>query len=301
MPSRTHRLALTFVALLVSASGMTVTSAAATVGTALAAGTSWKLQRSPNATLPGGQMDWISCSSAAAAAAVGTNLNTSGLNVTLAERWNGVSWQREATPNPPGETGLDSPVLLGVSCAAAHFCAAVGTDTKDFTETIMADVWDGRSWKSQSVPTPPGTTSAGLNAVSCISAKSCEAVGFYIDNSGESILAERWDGTSWHLQPAPNPSGSTIAQLAGISCVSAISCEAVGSFGNGSGTFFGLAELWNGTSWQPQSMPVSTVASSLSCSSARFCEAVGSGVAPMWNGTSLQGQPAPLPARPSEC
>jgi hypothetical protein len=296
MPARTHRAGLIVVAMLTAASGMAVTSAAATVGTARAAGTSWKLQRSPNAALPGGQIDSVSCSSAHACTAVGTNINTSGLNVTLAERWNGVSWQREATPNPAGETtASDSPVLLGVSCAKPHFCEAVGTYTKDFTETILADVWEGRSWKTQSVPTPPGTTSVGLNAVSCTSAKSCEAVGFYIDNSGESILADGWNGRSWHLQSVPRQSGSTLNRLVGISCVSATSCQAVGSYDDGSGNTFGLAASWNGASWQLRTMPVSVLPDSVSCASATFCEAVGPGVAARWNGTSWRAQSFPVP------
>jgi hypothetical protein len=296
VPGLMRRLALIFTVSLAAMPAMSGASAVATTRAGPAASSSWKLRPSPNVTLPGGQIDSVSCSSAHACTAVGTNLNTSGLNVTLAERWNGVSWQRQATPNPPGDTtASDSPVLLGVSCAVAHFCEAVGTSTKNNTETILADVWRGRAWTSQAVPTPPGTTSAGLNAVSCSSATSCEAVGFYVDNSGEWILADRWNGTSWHLQSVPRQSGSTLNRLVGISCAAATSCEAVGSSHDGSGNAAGLAASWNGVSWQLQTMPDPMLPDSVSCTSPTFCEAVGPAAAATWNGTSWQSQSFPVP------
>jgi hypothetical protein len=50
-------------------------------------------------------------------------LNDSGVDVTLAERWNGSSWAIQSTPNP---TGARSNILYGVSCPSTTACTAVG-------------------------------------------------------------------------------------------------------------------------------------------------------------------------------
>lgn len=42
-----------------------------------------------------------------------------------------------------------------------------------------------------------------------------------------AALAEAWNGSSWTVQPTPNPDG--YASLAAISCTSASACTAVGS------------------------------------------------------------------------
>jgi hypothetical protein len=41
-------------------------------------------------------------------------------------------------------------------------------------------------------------------------------------------LAEAWNGTSWSVQPVPNPQGSTATFLNGVACSSAGVCTAVG-------------------------------------------------------------------------
>jgi hypothetical protein len=60
---------------------------------AQADGTTWTVVPSPNVTLPGGNIQSVSCSAPKACTAVGTNLDASGINVTLAERWDRTSWQ----------------------------------------------------------------------------------------------------------------------------------------------------------------------------------------------------------------
>ena len=55
---------------------------------------------------------------------------------------------------------------------------------------------------------------------------------------------EAWNGTSWAIQPAPNPGGASTASsafLQGVSCVSASTCTAAGDYYNGSG-YLTLAE-----------------------------------------------------------
>ena len=86
---------------MVAAPLVVILAGASAVGASAAADPTWTVANSANATLTGGNIESVSCSSATACTAVGTDLNPSGVDVTLAERWDGTSWQRQATPNPP--------------------------------------------------------------------------------------------------------------------------------------------------------------------------------------------------------
>jgi hypothetical protein len=68
-------------------------------------------------------------------------------------------------------------------------------------------------------------------------------------------LAERWNGSSWAIQPIPNPTGATFSLMTGLSCPSTSICVAVGYYVNSSGIQVTLAERWNGASWAVKSTP----------------------------------------------
>lgn len=111
----------------------------------------------------------------------------------------------------------------------------------------------GTGWVIQPTPIPSGTTTSHLTGVSCTSASACTAVGFYSTSSGSRALAERWNGTSWKIQPTPSSANpEDFLLLFSVSCTSATSCTAVGSSGGRP-----LAERWNGTSWKIQPTPPS--------------------------------------------
>ena len=121
---------------------------------------------------------------------------------------------RPRQANPP------TAALSSVSCASPTTCEAVGSG--------LAEGWDGSSWTIQNTPnTPIGN---GLTSVSCTSASACEAVGSSgtstLGHPGGTTLAEAWNGASWSLQSGPNLAGGT---LSAVSCVSATTCEAVGT------------------------------------------------------------------------
>ncbi len=194
------------VAALVSAASVLPSGLVLAPADAASASTTWGIQPSPNVTLPGGQIRSVSCPSATSCTAVGSYLTTSGITGTLSETWDGTSWQKQATPNPAGDTTpAVSPALLGVSCPVAGFCEAVGSYSDGPTGIMLAEAWDGTSWTIQSVPSPAGSTSAGLSGVSCTSATFCEAVGSFSTGAGQVPLAETWNGTSWQVQSVPGP------------------------------------------------------------------------------------------------
>jgi hypothetical protein len=164
---------------------------------------------------------------------------------TLVEFWNGTGWRFVVSPNPGNYSGLS-----GVSCSSDRSCVAVGNysyGTGSAASTLsrtLIESWNGTAW---AVVPGPGPSVAYLYGVSCVSARSCKAVGDYRISSGlRRALVESWNGTSWSVVPGPSPSAG---YLYGVSCVSVRSCEAVGESANVTGTVQALVESWNGRVW----------------------------------------------------
>jgi hypothetical protein len=157
---------------------------------------------------------------------------------------------------------------------------------------------------SSALDATPGP-SFGLDAVSCVSASDCIAVGG--SNYGFTV-AERWNGSRWMAMATPRPKGSVPGGfLSGIACVSASDCIAVGQYESFTLGYLSLAEHWNGTVWAIMPMPRVTVLGSaagasraavagtnpalsgVSCVGASNCLAVGStgfvSLVERWNGT----------------
>jgi hypothetical protein len=147
-------------------------------------------------------------------------------------------------------------------------------------------------------PNPSGAATSNLSGVSCTSASACIAVGGSTTGTSDEMLAERWNGKVWTIQPTPSPSGAQDTSLFGVSCTSASACTAVGYYASGT-TSLPLAERWNGTTWAIQKMPNPSSGTQdgflfgVSCSSASACTAVGStdaiagpqiALAEHWNG-----------------
>jgi hypothetical protein len=168
--------------------------------------------------------------------------------------------------------------LEAVTCLSAKKCTAVGAARSG----ALAENWNGAKWAREPAPPSPGTN-ALLSAVSCTSATACTAVGSYTPKSRKETsltLAERWNGKAWKYEPTPNPAGTSLAELVGVSCSSVTTCVAVGEVDTKSKPQLMLAEGWNGKKWvlEPTPEPTGVVVSSLasvSCSSATSCVAVG--------------------------
>jgi hypothetical protein len=116
--------------------------------------------------------------------------------------------------------------------------------------------------------------------VSCVSPRSCTAVGFANRTSGGTTLAERWNGTRWTIQRTPTPAAAAAVQLVGVSCASARICTAVGYFAITTGIDVMLAERWTGTGWTIQRTLYPAGAryvqlAGVSCATPRSCTAVG--------------------------
>jgi hypothetical protein len=239
-------------------------------------GTRWSLVPSPQ---PGGDdhLYGVSCTSATACVAVGSYYNTSrSLGETLIESWDGTRWS--VVPSPNQVTSPDSGNgLAAVSCASATMCMAVGTYSpgSPVLKTLF-ESWDGTRWSI--VPSPSPGSNPVLDSISCGSATACMAAGtYYKRKSGvtSSNLVESWDGTRWSVVPSPNRAGYD--ELTGVSCVSAASCMAVGSY-DLTTVAQTVIESWDGTRWSLVPSPNQTGFNQLygvSCTSAATCTAVG--------------------------
>ena len=271
---------------------------------------SWSVKAPPNPTgAQASALQAVSCAADSSCTAAGFDRNSTGVPVTLAERWNGTGWRIQSTPNP---TGAKESYLDGVSCPSTVACTAVGYDTDGGGIPVtLAEVWNGSSWTIQSTPNPAGATASVLNGgVSCTSSSACTAVGIYRNSSGATVtLAERWNGGSWTIQSTPNPSRAKASALNGVSCTTDSACSAAGYYTDTAGTIVTLAERWN-AGWTIQSIPNPTDANDsalneVSCTTASTCTAIGQyhnsvGVqvtlAEVWNGSSWAIQSTPNPS-----
>jgi hypothetical protein len=243
-------------------------------------GTEWSIQSSPNPSEARASFLWgVSCSSSTACTAVGEYTNSSGVNVPLAERWNGTEWVIQTTPNPSGSTATS---LQNVSCPTASTCMAVGYYNDSSGWHQLAERWNGTEWSIQSTVTPGGSAYAFFQGVSCTSATECTAVGYYYAASAGvyATFPEKWNGSEWSVEGMTNPSGAKGSYLRQVSCTSSTACTAVGEYVNSSGTTVTLAQRWNGTEWKLQTPPnpsgaQESVLNGVSCTSSTECKAIG--------------------------
>lgn len=218
-------------------------------------GTRWRVQAIPGPKgASSSALHAVSCTSRAACTAVGHYETAAGRVFTVAERWNGARWAIQAAPRPAGVTTAQ---FLGVSCATARTCTAVGYTTGPRGTRPLAERWNGTAWHAQAVPLPHGSPGAILAAVSCTSPRACTATGGSFSAAGPT-LAERWNGTRWRVQRTPFPANFRTSrqqlELNGVSCVSATACTASGAYAPGGHPAYYI-EAWNGHSWRLVTAP----------------------------------------------
>ncbi len=262
----------------------------------------WSIVSSPNTSATQhNALRGVTCVSASECWAVGYYLADNAAQ-TLIERWDGTSWTIVSSPNT---SATQSNFLLGVTCASASECWAVGYYYNDnvISQTLI-ERWDGTSWAIVGSPNTSASDYNSLSGVTCVSASECWAVGYYFtsDNFVDQTLIERWDGISWSIISSPNTSTTEANVVLGVTCVSASECWAAGYY-------YGLDDLisrtlierWDGTSWtivnSPNTNTLSNVLLGVTCGSASDCWAVGNyavtgsvlqTLIERWNGTSWE-------------
>jgi hypothetical protein len=263
--------------------------------TADAAG--WSVTSVPPPAVGQGALSGVSCPAANACTAVGIAEPEGSATFPLTEGWHGSAWSLEANP-ANGATGA---LLYGVSCPVLDDCLAVGAAGPAHADTY-AEAWNGSGWSIVPIPSKHSGVfvADALSGISCHSPTACVAVGDMTNSAGTvgKLLAEHWNGTQWTLMQPP---GSVHGSFAADSCTAAKACVVVGSVGNPATLGVKpLIERWNGHAWKREPGPASVkkgYLSSISCTSARACTAVGAKAAgPLivrWNGKHWTLQKAP--------
>ena len=198
-------------------------------------GSTWSVVASPTPppSMANPDLVGVSCIGSSNCQAVGYYSDALDAPQTLVESWTGGEWSISPSPSPGNGHGTQ---LLGVSCATASSCVAVGYHAA--VPKPLIESWNGSTW---SVVKSPNPTSAGtdLFGVSCKKANQCVAVGGYNPHPGskEKTLVESWQGTSWYITPSPSPEGignpypqPGLPELDGVSCSSSDNCIAVGHY-----------------------------------------------------------------------
>jgi hypothetical protein len=134
----------------------------------------------------------VSCVSKSLCIAIGGESTSGGSESrqVLAERWNGKRWSLQQTPS---SAGVSKPDLAGLSCLFGSFCVGAGGYTSANKNQQLAELWDGRTWSMEFPPAPPDASSI-LESVSCVSVKSCIAVGGFTPGGSNifQTLAENY-------------------------------------------------------------------------------------------------------------
>lgn len=251
-------------------------------------GTAWTVQHSPAISgTRDGSLEDVACLAGGGCLATGNATTLSYASESVGEWWTGTKWNLLTTPNYPYADQQGQ--FTGVSCPAAKACEAFGYYNSSLlsTQPVSAS-WNGSKWAVNAAISAPRYVQT--TGISCSSATSCMAVG---DHGGGRIppWAEVWDGTNWTKADPPPPSGRyTSLELSGVSCASATFCVTLGTV-EAHGGNYAYAYRWNGSAWTVMPMPnvPDATLSAVSCLSADWCMAVGSGsnwVAETWNGTA---------------
>jgi hypothetical protein len=182
-----------------------------------------------------------------------------------------------------------SSALNGVSCppGVTNNCYAVGDYEVNNSFSALIEHWNGSSWSIVSTSGPAGSSSSGLNSVSCPSVTYCMAVGGYSSGGDVFPLVYTWGNApgvtllSFAQQSVPlKPDEQGF--LNDVSCQSSTFCVAVGGSGPAGHPIFtsALQEVWKGAGFTEQQGGAGSQNARLnavSCAPAQssFCMAVG--------------------------
>ena len=148
-------------------------------------GSAWSVVASPDASTSTNVLDDVSCPSAGACVAVGTFYNGSEFQL-LTMSGDGTSWS--LLPNP----GLHADGT-GVTCSSATNCTEVGASG-------LVNAWDGKTWAPVPTPASPDPVRR-LNAISCLPASVCMAVGYHTEASLSETFTEEGCSTATAAPP----------------------------------------------------------------------------------------------------
>lgn len=236
------------------------------------------------ATIPGTKQVW----------AVGTKFDPTNGQQPLIECWDGKAWQIIPSPLIPGLPEAPTNILHSVVAISKNNAWATGVYNKGSQlQAELIEHWDGKQWSIVSGASIPGSNNAWLYGVTACSANDVWAVGATIGSTGDTALAEHWNGQSWQLVQTP----PVTTALKSVTCVPhSNQVWAVGEAG--------AIERWDGTSWQVIASPSAATFTGVTALSATNAWVVGAqngqGLIEHWNGTSWNVVSQPVPSTMNE-
>lgn len=225
---------------------------------AVAAGSGWTVMMSPNAT-SANLLSGVVAISPSDVWAVGYDYNSSNIQQTLTEKWNGANWSIVPSPSPGTQSkcgeGYSGSALTGVAGASANDVWAVGwicSAYQGYPGQTLAEHWNGRQWTVISSPNESGADDSALVSVAAAATNDVWAVGNYQAGGGQyqwNTLVEHWDGTQWSIVESPNVAGADENYLNAVTAVSSSDVWAVGYSNMNAEIDVPLIEHYDGTAW----------------------------------------------------
>ena len=178
-----------------------------------------------------------------------------------------LAWSAARAPLPADTDGVSGQyaMLDDVSCPAAGYCVAVGTDRassgsgdvyQGLAETLSGGTWHPAAIPDVSSPNPP----LSLSSVSCPVRGSCVAVGFAESSAKAGVpVIEQLSGGRWHPVTAPRPSDASPSGgviLTDASCPAAGWCVATGWYLNAGGRHAAYVDTLSDGTWTAASVPL---------------------------------------------
>jgi hypothetical protein len=250
-------------------------------------GSTWSIVPSPNPKRGLPVLTSVDCKAAGRCVAVGVVLTDGFSEQAFSAFSRGGRWTLAKLPIPDF---AEISEVTSVSCATATNCFATGVyllvtgDRQEIVKGLLAN-WNGSRWQARSgarIEGDPEETQ--LTNVSCVSSTRCVALGVFLAGSDPRVgpvsvksFVERWDGKGWKARTSENLIPFADDDL---SCISAISCYAVGSDFESTSVKPAVAH-WNGRNWVRATAGVPSGATraavtGVDCPTSRVCFAVGS-------------------------
>lgn len=179
----------------------------------------------------GGQLSAVSCATTSSCSAVGFGYRGQDFRITASPSGWAAAQPAEFTVG--SWTTVVHGYLLGMSCVPTSSaavttvtCVAVGFNGngQPMSLTGVTSSWNGSAAKALTLGSTFGS-GGQLNAVSCVSATQCVAVG--VDNANHAIVIEGNPAT-WTAASIVHVDGVPFGALNAISCTSYTYCVAVG-------------------------------------------------------------------------
>jgi hypothetical protein len=185
-------------------------------------GTGWVLVTSPDGSTAGSTLNSVTCTTSTNCWAVGASGSQ-----TLIERNAGSGWNTVTSPNA---VAGQNQTLSGITCSNDTDCWAVGYSAGFSSQQTLIAHNAASGWQIVASPNAAFAQQNTLNSVSCVDSSDCWAVGY--SSTGypvKNTLTVQYTGGAWSVVSSPN-SGRGANTLAGVVCLAAADCRAVGSF-----------------------------------------------------------------------